>query len=68
MHSVVEDLGEVLEAEALPTSPLVGHPYGIQRSKRCFSWRGPGGGSVIAARGDTIIKAGDKVIYLRGEN
>ena len=30
-HPVIEDLGEVLEAEALPSSPLVGKPLRLAK-------------------------------------
>lgn len=63
VHSVVEDLGEVLEAEALPTSPLVGQSLRDSKIPKGVSVGAVlRGGSVIAARGDTIIRAGDKVI------
>jgi len=63
VHSVVEGLGEVLEAVTLPGSALVGKPLrdsgvpkgvsigAILRDKQ-----------VIAARGDTVIEEGDHVI------
>jgi trk system potassium uptake protein TrkA len=63
VHSVVEGLGEVLEAEALPTSPLVGQPLRKSRIPK-----GVAIGAilrkdvVIAARGDTVIEAGDRVV------
>lgn len=63
VHSVVEGLGEVLEAEALPTSPLVGQslrkskiPKGVAIGAILR------GDVVIAARGDTVIEAGDRVV------
>jgi trk system potassium uptake protein TrkA len=63
VHSVVEGLGEVLEAEALSTSPLVGQPLRKSRIPK-----GVAIGAilrndvVIAARGDTVIEAGDRVV------
>jgi trk system potassium uptake protein len=63
IYSVREDFGEVIEAEALETSPLVGKP--LRDAKL------PGGviigavlrdGKVIVPRGDTIINAHDRVV------
>ncbi len=63
VHSIVEGKGEILEAEALPTSPLVGQPL---RKSRIPKGVGIGAilrdGEVIAARGDTVIEAGDRVV------
>ena len=39
VHPIIEDLGEVLEAEALPSSLLVGKPLRGQNSKRLGDWR-----------------------------
>ena len=62
VHPVIEDLGEVIEAEALPSSQLVGKSLreakipkgvaigGIMRDEM-----------VMPARGDTVIEAGDTV-------
>ena len=63
IYSVREDFGEVIEAEALETSPLVGKP--LRDAKL------PGGviigavlrdGMVIVPRGGTIINAHDRVV------
>jgi trk system potassium uptake protein len=63
IYSVREDFGEVIEAEALETSPLVGKPLrdanlpggviigAVLRDKK-----------VIVPRGDTIINAHDRVV------
>ncbi|MDA9639914.1 Trk system potassium transporter TrkA [SAR116 cluster bacterium] len=63
VHPIIEDLGEVLEAEALPSSLLIGKALrdakipkgvvigGVLRDER-----------VIPARGDTVIEAGDTVV------
>jgi trk system potassium uptake protein TrkA len=63
VHPIIEDLGEVLEAEALPSSLLIGKALrdakipkgvvigGVLRNER-----------VIPARGDTVIEAGDAVV------
>ena len=63
VHPIIEDLGEVLEAEALSTSLLVGKPL---RSAKIPKGVAIGGvfrdGNVIAVRGDTVIEAGDTVV------
>ena len=62
MHPIIEDLGEVLEAEALPSSLLVGKPL---RDAKLPKGVVIGGilrdGDVLAIRGDTVIEAGDTV-------
>ena len=63
VHSLVEGLGEVLEAEALATSPLVGQPLRKSRiPKGVVIGAVLRGERVIPARGDTVIEAGDRVI------
>jgi len=63
VHSVIEGLGEVLEAEALPTSSLVGVPL---RKARIPKGVAIGAilrlDDVIPARGDTVIEAGDHLV------
>jgi len=62
VHPIIEDLGEVLEAEALPSSLLVGKPL---RDAKLPKGVVIGGilrdGDVLAIRGDTVIEAGDTV-------
>ncbi len=63
VHPIIEDLGEVLEAEALPSSLLVGKPLREAKIPKGISIGAVlRDGAVIAARGDTIIEAGDTVI------
>ena len=70
VHPIVEDLGEVLEAEALPSSLLVGKPL---RTAKIPKGVAIGGilrdGVVMAVRGDTVIEADDTVIIfvMRGK-
>ncbi len=64
VHALREGFGELIEAEAMETSPLVGAPLkevklpsgvllgAIVRSD----------GKVISPRGDTVVKAGDRVV------
>ena len=63
VYSVGEELGEVVEAEALETSPLVGSelrdakiPAGVIIGAIAR------GDEVIMPRGDTIVRAGDRVV------
>jgi len=70
VHPIVEDLGEVLEAEALSSSLLVGKPL---RDAKIPKGVAIGGiyrdGKAVAIRGDTVIEAGDTVIIfvMRGK-
>lgn len=68
VHSVVEELGEVLEAEALPTSPLVGMPL---RKARIPKGVAIGAilrlDEVIPARGDTVVEAGDHLVLFAAQ-
>lgn len=63
IYSVREDFGEVIEAEALETSPLVGKPL---REARLPSGVIIGAvlrdGKVIVPRGATVINAQDRVV------
>ena len=63
VHPIVEDLGEVLEAEALPSSLLVGKPLRAAKIPKGLAIGGVyRDGKAIAIRGDTVIAAGDTVI------
>ena len=63
VHPVIEDLGEVLEAEALPSSLLVGKPLRQAKIPKGIAVGGVlHNGQVITARGDTVIEAGDTVV------
>ncbi|MBS7542619.1 Trk system potassium transporter TrkA [Ancylobacter oerskovii] len=63
VHSLLDGAGEVIEAEALETSPLVGKPL---RSLDLFDGMRIGailrGGQLILPRGDVVIHARDRVI------
>ena len=63
VHSLAEGIGEVIEAEALETSALVGKPL---RQANLPSGAVVGallrGERVIVPRGDSVIRAGDLVI------
>ena len=63
VHPIIEDLGEVLEAEALPSSLLVGKPLRTAKIPKGISIGGiVRDEKVISARGDSVIEAGDTVI------
>ena len=63
VHTIVEGMGEFMEVEALPSSPLVGVPL---RSAKLPKRIVVGGvfhdGEVIPPRGETVIEAGDRVV------
>ena len=62
VHPVVEDLGEVIEAEALPSSLLVGKSLRQAKIPKGVAIGGiMRGDEVMAVRGDTVIEAGDTV-------
>ncbi len=64
-QSIREGLAEVIEAEALETSPLVGTPL---RDVKLPSGIVVGaivrGDEVITPRGDTVVRANDRVVIL----
>ena len=56
VHPIVEDLGEVLEAEALPSSLLVGKPLRAAKIPKGLAIGGVyRDGKAIVIRGDTVI-------------
>jgi trk system potassium uptake protein TrkA len=63
LHSVLEGKGELIEAEALETSPLVGKPL---RELNVFEGMRIGAvyrnGKIILPHGDTVLQAADRVI------
>ena len=63
VHSILNGQGEVLEAEALDTSPLIGKPM---RDLRQFDSVRVGaiirGDEVLIPRGDTEIQANDRIV------
>jgi trk system potassium uptake protein len=63
VHPVQNGEGEIVEAEALETSPVVGVP--LRQAKLpegCASAPSCAATSVVIPRGDTVIKPHDKVI------
>lgn len=63
IHTIIEDKGEIMEVEAMPSSPMVGLPL---RSANLPKYVAIGaivrGEEVIAPRGDTIVEPNDRVI------
>jgi trk system potassium uptake protein TrkA len=63
LYSVLEGRGEIIEAEALETSPLVGVPL---RELDVFEGMRIGaiyrGGKILLPRGDTVLQAQDRVV------
>ncbi len=68
VHSLGDGFAEVIEAEALETSPLVGTPLNeIELPDGVIIGaivRGPQDGHVIIPRGSTVIEGNDRVILL----
>ena len=65
VHSLRDGFAEVMEAEALETSPLVGTPLGeIALPQDVIIGAIVRDGEVIIARANTIIESGDRVVLL----
>lgn len=63
IHTIVEDKGEFMEVEAMPSSPLVGLPLRSANLPKHISIGAiVRGDEVIAPRGETVIEPGDRVI------
>lgn len=63
VHTLHEGFGEVIEADALETSPLVGKPLKeIKLPNRVLVGALVRDGKVISPRGTTVIQANDRVI------
>lgn len=63
VHSLGEEIGEVIEGDALETSPFVGAPLkDIRMPEGVVVGALVRGDEVVIPRGDTIIKAHDRII------
>lgn len=63
VHTLQEGFGELIEAEALETSPLVGSPLReINLPQGVLIGAIVRDGQVISPRGNTVVQAGDRVI------
>lgn len=63
VHSLLDGAGEVIEADALETSPLIGKPL---KELDLFDGMRIGaiirGGKIVLPRGDTVIHARDRIV------
>ena len=67
VHSLGEGVGEVIEGDALETSPLVGNPLkDIDLPTGVVIGALVRGEDVIIPRGDTVIKTGDRIVLFAG--
>jgi trk system potassium uptake protein TrkA len=63
VHSLHEGFGELIEADALETSPLVGKPLKeVKLPTGVLIGAVVHNGQVISPRGSTVVQAGDRVI------
>ncbi|MDX2222563.1 MAG: Trk system potassium transporter TrkA [Rhodospirillaceae bacterium] len=69
VYSVQEDFGELIEADALQTSPMVGKPLrevnlpdGIRFGAAIRK------GKLIVPRGDTVLAAGDRIVLFAAKD
>jgi len=63
VHSLHEGFGELIEADALETSPLVGRPLkDVKLPTGVLLGAVVRDGTVISPRGTTVVQAGDRVI------
>lgn len=63
VHSLREGAGEIIEAEAMDTSRIVGKPLsGVKLDKGIMVGGIVRQDTVIVPRGDTVVRAGDRVI------
>ncbi|MDF1587165.1 Trk system potassium transporter TrkA [Marinimicrococcus flavescens] len=62
VHTIRNGVAEIFEAEALETSPLVGKPLREVRTPGLMVGAIVREGKVITPRGDTVVKARDRVV------
>lgn len=63
IHTIIEDKGEIMEVEAMPSSPMVGLPLRAAKLPKYVSIGAiVRANDVIAPRGDTIVEPNDRVI------
>ncbi len=69
VHSLHEGFGELIEADALETSPLVGKPLkDVNLPTGVLLGAVVRGEEVISPRGNTVIQSGDRVILFASAN
>jgi trk system potassium uptake protein TrkA len=63
VHSIHEGFGELIEADAMETSPLVGKPLKeIKLPNGVLLGAVVRQGKVISPRGTTVVQSGDRVV------
>jgi trk system potassium uptake protein TrkA len=62
VHTIRDGMAEVFEAEALETSPIVGQPLREVKTPGIIVGAIVRGDEVITPRGDTMVKARDRVV------
>jgi trk system potassium uptake protein TrkA len=62
VHTIRDGAAEVFEAEALETSPIVGQPLRELKAPGLVLGAVVRGNRVITPRGDTVVRAGDRVV------
>ncbi len=62
VHPIRDGAAEVFEAEALETSPIVGQPLRELKAPGLVLGAVVREGAVITPRGDTVVRAGDRVV------
>ena len=69
VHTLREGFGELIEAEALETSPLVGMPLkDVKLPKNVLLGAIVRKNEVISPRGDTVIEAGDRIVLFAAKD
>ena len=65
VHAITESLGEVIEAEALESSPIIDKPLKQSHLPKGVTVGGLyRNGEVMPVRGDTVIEAGDRMVIM----
>ena len=69
VHTLREGFGELIEAEALETSPLVGTPLReVDLPDGVLLGAIVRDGKMISPRGDTVVRARDRVVLFAAED
>lgn len=69
VHALREGFGELIEAEALETSPLVGMPLrDVKLPKNVLLGAVVRGDEVISPRGNTVVQAGDRIVLFAAKD
>lgn len=69
VHALREGFGELIEAEALETSPLVGMPLKeVNLPKNVLLGAVVRGNDVISPRGNTVVQSGDRIVLFSAKD